>query len=137
MRARLARWALLCMAGFCTPGFAADSPPPHAPGFRLPTQRGSVSLDSLQGKVVYVDFWASWCVPCGKSFPWLQSVQDKYRSRGLVVVAINLDKEREAALEFLQAHPSKLLVAFDPEGTAALAYRVPGMPSSARLRSIA
>jgi len=101
-----------------------------APRFSLPTRESSVSLDSLQGKVVYVDFWASWCGPCRQSFPWMKSMYDRYASRGLVIVAINLDKDRGAAESFLQKYPAPFTIAFDPSGKTAKAYKVWGMPTS-------
>jgi thiol-disulfide isomerase/thioredoxin len=54
-------------------------------------------LPALQGKVVLVDFWASWCAPCKKSFPVMNALQQKYASEGLVIVAVNVD---EAASDF-------------------------------------
>jgi len=101
-----------------------------APGFSLPGRDGKVSLEALRGRLVYVDFWASWCAPCQASFPWLQAMHDRYASKGLTIVAINLDKFRDAADEFLRLHPAPFLVAFDPTGGTAAAYDVGAMPSS-------
>jgi thiol-disulfide isomerase/thioredoxin len=109
----------------------AATPPRSAPSFRLPTRDGStVALDSLNAKVVLVDFWASWCVPCRKSFPWLASMHQQYGSKGLVIVAINLDKKPELAESFLSQYPAPFLVAFDPKGETAEAFHVSGMPST-------
>jgi len=80
--------------------------------------------------VVYVDFWASWCVPCRESFPWMASMSEKYRSQGLTVVAINLDKNRDAADAFLEKFTSPFTVAFDPAGRTAERFNVQAMPSS-------
>ena len=101
-----------------------------APSFSLPTRQGSVALDSLEGKVVYVDFWASWCGPCQQSFPWMKTMYDRYGSKGLAIVAINLDKDRGAAESFLEKHPAPFTVAFDPSGKTAKAFKVWGMPTS-------
>jgi cytochrome c biogenesis protein CcmG, thiol:disulfide interchange protein DsbE len=106
----------------------ADSVP--APGFALPTRTGTVALDSLRGKVVLVDFWASWCEPCRRSFPWLASLHQRYSQHGLEIVAINLDKNRPAAEAFLRKFPAPFVVAFDPAGATAEAFRVSAMPSS-------
>lgn len=102
-----------------------------APSFSLPTNSSSqIDLDSLRGKVVCLDFWASWCDPCRKSFPWMDSLQSKYGERGFTVVAVNLDKKREAAMDFLEKHSSSFPIAFDPTGTTAEKYGVKGMPNS-------
>jgi len=101
-----------------------------APAFSLPTETGTVALESLRGSVVLLDFWASWCGPCQKSFPWLGSMQARYGARGLRIVAVNLDKSRSSALEFLEKHPASFPVAFDPSGKTARAFKVPGMPTS-------
>ncbi len=101
-----------------------------APAFNLPTADGTVSLDSLRGRVVYVDFWASWCVPCKQSFPWMKTLNDRYAAKGLVIVAINLDKDRDAAESFLLKYPAPFRVAFDPSGKTAKAFKVWGMPTS-------
>jgi thiol-disulfide isomerase/thioredoxin len=104
--------------------------PPDAPRFSLPTPHGTVALDSLQGHVALVDFWASWCEPCRRSFPWLSSLQQRYAGRGLVLVAIDVDKDRAAADAFLSRFDPAFTVAFDPAGRTAAAFKVRGMPSS-------
>ncbi|MDG1815260.1 MAG: TlpA disulfide reductase family protein [Glaciecola sp.] len=87
------------------------------------------SLTDLEGKVVYVDFWASWCVPCRRSFPWMNQMQQQYGDE-LVILAINLDQEPELAQQFLMDNPSAFHVEFNPSGELAQAYQVIGMPSS-------
>lgn len=119
---------LLAVPAFAGP--AAQSPPRPAPRFSLPGAAGTVALDSLRGRVVYLDFWASWCGPCRASFPWMEAMQQRYRAKGLSVVAINLDRERRAADGFLARHPASFAVAFDPAGKVAEAYGVAAMPTS-------
>jgi cytochrome c biogenesis protein CcmG/thiol:disulfide interchange protein DsbE len=89
-----------------------------------------VDLARLRGKVVYLDFWASWCKPCRESFPWMNSVQSAYAKQGVVVVAVNVDQERALADAFLQQYPAQFQVYYDPSGKLAESYRVVGMPSS-------
>ncbi len=102
-----------------------------APEFSLPAASGKpIALDSLRGQVVYVDFWASWCGPCRRSFPWMNDIQQRYGDRGFTVVAVNVDKKRADADRFLQANPARFVVVYDPDGKAPLAYAVAGMPSS-------
>ncbi len=102
-----------------------------APSFTLPIHAGgTVSLDSLRGKVVLVDFWASWCGPCKMSFPWLRTMHERYSSKGLEIVAIDLDKSRDAADAFLEEIPAPFVVADDPSGKTAEAFKVKAMPSS-------
>lgn len=90
----------------------------------------TLDLSHYRGKVVLVDFWASWCTPCRKSFPWLNEMQRKYGEHGLVVIGVNVDATRSAAEEFLRDVPSQFQIIYDPTGTLATEYRVPGMPSS-------
>jgi len=92
-----------------------------------------VDLAAWKGKVVYVDFWASWCVPCRQSFPWMTSLQKQYGADGLVVVAVNLDHVRADADRFLQQYPAGFTVRFDPQGRLAQDFKVRGMPTSALL----
>jgi cytochrome c biogenesis protein CcmG/thiol:disulfide interchange protein DsbE len=108
----------------------ASPNPPLAASFELPTATGTVTLDGLRNKVVLVDFWASWCGPCRQSFPWLSTMSQRYGENGLVVVAINLDKDRGLAETFLHQLSPPFIVAFDPAGKTAEAFNVTAMPSS-------
>ncbi len=102
-----------------------------APAFSLPTASGeAVALSSLRGRVVYVDFWASWCAPCRYSFPWMNGMQERYGGRGLSIVAINVDRRRADAARFLTANPPRFTVVYDDQGATPESYAVKGMPSS-------
>jgi thiol-disulfide isomerase/thioredoxin len=89
-----------------------------------------LDLASLRGKVVLVDFWASWCEPCRHSFPWLNEMQAKYAARGLVVIGVNVDRERADAAQFLHDVPAQFRIVYDPAGSLATRYDLPGMPVS-------
>lgn len=88
-----------------------------------------LDLAQYRGKVVLVDFWASWCEPCRLSFPWLNEMQARYGER-LVVIGVNVDRERAAANSFLAQTPAQFHIVYDPEGKLAARYEVMGMPSS-------
>ncbi len=122
--------ALALLLGIAAAAPAATVGAP-APAFALPDAAGkNVSLEGLRGQVVYVDFWASWCAPCRKSFPWMNDMAQKYGDRGFRVVAINVDKRRADADRFLAQVPARFTVVFDPAGSSPTAWDVQGMPSS-------
>ena len=89
-----------------------------------------LQIDAYAGKVVIVDFWASWCVPCRRSFPWMNEMVAKYTDQGLVVIAVNLDKEPEAADAFLSEVPADFEIRFDPDASLAQEFGVEAMPNS-------
>jgi len=87
-------------------------------------------LAAYEGKVVIVDFWASWCVPCRRSFPWLNTMHGKYDDDGLVIIGVNLDQERTAAAEFLAEFPPRFSIIYDTSKELAKEFGVIAMPSS-------
>ena len=89
-----------------------------------------LNLSSYEGRVVIVDFWASCCVPCRRSFPWMNDMHDKYTADGLVIIAVNLDRSADDAARFLAKYPAKFEIAYDPTGVLAKKYGVEVMPSS-------
>ena len=112
--------------------FAVEEGDP-APAFSLPSiyeGQSPISLQDLDGKTVYVDFWASWCAPCLKSLPLYNDMYHKYRDQGLEVVAINVDNPVEDGLDFLLDTPLDFLIPSDPDGEMATQFEVIGMPSS-------
>lgn len=90
----------------------------------------SFDLEAQRGKVVYLDFWASWCKPCRVSFPWMNSLLDKYPAERFTVVTINLDAEPELMHKFLDQVPARFDIYFDPSGGIAEQFELEGMPTS-------
>jgi thiol-disulfide isomerase/thioredoxin len=88
------------------------------------------SLDSLKGNVVVLDFWASWCVPCRTSFPFLDELQAKHAPQGLAVVGLTLEEDPDAVSAFLDAVPVRFTIARDPSGQAGEAFQVVAMPTT-------
>lgn len=124
-------FVLLLLAPLSALSAPAKSRAPRvAPSFQLPAREGTASLDSLRGQVVLVDFWASWCTPCRRSFPWMDSLLARYAGKGFSIVAINVDKDRAAADRFLIEHTAAFTIAYDPAGKTAEAYGVTAMPMS-------
>ena len=102
-----------------------------APSFTLKDLGGqNISLDQFKGEVVYVDFWATWCPPCRKSFPWMEQMHKRYKDLGLKIVAISLDGKRGVIDKFLKDNPVSFMILQDPNGKIADAYKLKGMPSS-------
>ena len=108
------------------------TPTATLPTATLPTATSAVTFDlaKLKGKVVYVDFWASWCGPCKQSFPWMNDMHAKYAARGLEIVAINVDAKQADAERFLATTPAKFTVAFDAKGVTPKQFAVKAMPTS-------
>ena len=90
----------------------------------------SLDLTAYRGKVIYLDFWASWCDPCRESFPFMDRIQREWGGRGLVVIAVNVDTERRLAADFLAATPVDFSIAYDPEGKLAEQWKLEGMPTT-------
>jgi len=85
---------------------------------------------AFKGKVVIVDFWASWCGPCKESFPAMNELQQKFGDRGLVIVAINEDEEKSDMQEFLKSNPTRFTVVRDAAQKLVAVAGIQAMPSS-------
>ncbi|NKB34266.1 MAG: redoxin domain-containing protein [Pseudomonadales bacterium] len=90
----------------------------------------NIKLSDLEGKTLFIDFWASWCAPCILSLPSYNKMYHKYKDQGLEVIAVNVDNPIEDGLDFLLDTPLDFLIPQDPEGNAAELFGVIGMPSS-------
>jgi len=89
-----------------------------------------VQVGELKGRVVLVDFWASWCAPCREELPVLEELYRKYREKGLVVIGVGQDKDAGKAAKFLRASPLSFPIVHDADGAVADRYAPPKMPSS-------
>ena len=121
---------MLFVFSVCWPGIAVASE-------KLKPFETIATIDSslhqtvpLAGKVVYVDFWASWCQPCRLSFPWMAQMAKKYGERGFQIVTINLDRDHAAAEKFLKEVGAEFKVVFDSTGSIAKMFKVDVMPTS-------
>ncbi|MEX2365273.1 MAG: TlpA disulfide reductase family protein [Pseudohongiellaceae bacterium] len=124
---------ILLMLSAGTPALSAQVGEP-APDFALPGLYSSASstLGDYRGKIIYLDFWASWCPPCLVSIPLLNELRNKYAARGadFEIVAVNVDTDPEDGRDFLLDNPVDYVVLSDPEGTVPGQYEIRGMPSS-------
>lgn len=94
------------------------------------TAAADFDLQEFHGKVVVLDFWASWCIPCRRSFPWMNNMQEKYGDEGLVIIGVNLDAVDADARAFLKETPADFRIINDPQGTLAREHDVIAMPTS-------
>jgi thiol-disulfide isomerase/thioredoxin/Cu/Ag efflux protein CusF len=103
-----------------------------APDFTLPTLSGApLRLAELRGKVVLLNFWATWCVPCRTEMPTLEALYQRYKDRGLEVLAVNVDMLSTAGVEaFVQEVTVTFPIVLDPSWSVAQAYRVLGLPTT-------
>ncbi len=86
--------------------------------------------DELKGKVVVLDFWASWCGPCKESFPVMEDLHQKYGAKGLVVLAVNVDEDAAAMKDFLKSHPASFTIVRDAGKKLVSTVNIASMPTS-------
>ena len=134
MRAN-SRWRLilsiLLWTSFCSLAVAVKPGEP-APILDLPLMGHDkhIVLSKLKGKIVYVDFWASWCGPCRQSLPLYEALYQRLSRQNFEILAVNLDEDFKDAEKFLQRHPVSYPVLLDPSGDSAKTWSVLAMPSS-------
>ena len=105
--------------------------PSPAPGFTLPDlERGKVSLKDFRGKLLMLNFWASWCVPCREEMPAMELLYQKYRDHGFVILGVNLKDNKKSAVAFVKELKITFPIAFDPNGEVGLLYGAWGLPAT-------
>ncbi len=132
MRRALVVWGGLALL-LCTFAVSAKALAPggKAPPVSLKDMSGKAyDWKTTSGKVVVVDFWASWCAPCKEELPVLDALYKKYRERGLEVIGVNQDENLENAAKFLRRSPLSFPVLHDAKREVAAAYAPTKMPSS-------
>jgi thiol-disulfide isomerase/thioredoxin len=125
--------SMLCaVATLAAMGSTAAETPRPAPACDLEAFDSPAAFDmrQLAGDVLYVDFWASWCTSCAKSFPFLNALHREFREDGLRIVGINLDEDIDDAKAFLAKRPAEFVLAVDASGQCPRAFGVTAMPSS-------
>ncbi len=125
----LHKWLLLIFILAQTPSYALEKGD-KALAFSLPNLQTQqiTKLDKFKGKVIYLDFWASWCAPCQTSFPLLDKLHNKLKTKGFAVVGINLDEEKADAEKFFSQFPVSFTLLRDNDGQYADQYGVETMP---------
>lgn len=119
------------LATFLCPVFALGAGETAAPMQLEDFYSGEiVSLQEYAGRVVYLDFWASWCGPCLKSMPFYEELYTRLGGENFEIIGVNLDENPDDAARFLEEHPVSFTVLLDPSGEAAGAWKIPALPSS-------
>jgi cytochrome c biogenesis protein CcmG/thiol:disulfide interchange protein DsbE len=126
-------FALTTLAGMST-GCTGGSGPAEgelAPDFVLPRLDGTVQkLSNYRGNVVLVNLWATWCPPCIEEMPLLDQIAREYGPRGLVILGIAGDEDREAVERFVQAQSPAFHILLDPGGAVGTQYGITGYPET-------
>ena|SRR5215831_20712139 len=124
------RFAVLALTlALALPALAGSAGP--APQFTLSARGGhNVSLAQYRGKVVMINFWASWCGPCRQEMPLLESIYKRYNRLGFTLLGVNVEPDSKAAEQWLKDTPVSFPILYDTDSTVSKLYEVAGMPST-------
>jgi len=103
---------------------------PAPVSFSAETDDGIFNSVQHKGDVIYLDFWASWCGPCRESFPWMNEMLSKYEDKGLRIIGLSLDQDKNLARRFADEFNAEFTIGFDVNGAVADQFQVKGLPSS-------
>ena len=102
-----------------------------APDFWFTTDQGeSTSLSAFRGKIVLLNFWATWCGPCRSEIPYIQRIYNEWSEEELVMLAINVSEGADDVTSFVQSNSLSFPVLLDSQGQVAARYLVPGLPTT-------
>ena len=102
-----------------------------APDFTLKNRQGdSVTLSDLRGKVVLINFWATWCGPCRTEMPLLEAMYQRYSALGFEMLGVNVEKDSSLSDGFLKETPVTFPILYDPENQVSKMFDVAAMPST-------
>ena len=99
-------------------------------GLQPLTNAAPLNFAQFKGKVIYVDFWASWCGPCATSFPFMNNLSRDLKAQGLEVIGVNLDENLDESKQFLEQQPANFIIASDPDQQCAKQFGLKAMPTS-------
>lgn len=117
--------------GFQAMQLSMPRAPVKAPPFTLKDPAGHVvELQNQRGKVVFLNFWATWCPPCRAEMPAMEKLQEEFKSKGLVVLAVSVNESRKEVVKFLKERKISLPVALDSDGTVSEDYGVRALPTT-------
>lgn len=123
--------AALAFIASAIPHAMAEAIRGKAPDFTLKSQSGeNIKLSELRGKVVFINFWASWCGPCRQEMPVLDQLYQRYRDLDFTVLGVNVEENPDAARSLLKDVPVTFPILFDSSNSVTKLYQVKGMPSS-------
>lgn len=102
---------------------------PNFTGYEINSNR-TVPFDDFKGQLIYLDFWASWCGPCLESLPFLEYIHQAYQGKGIIIIGVNIDEDRNNGMSFLKTHSISFLNLYDPKGFIGKKLGVKNMPTA-------
>lgn len=131
MKQAILKYVFACVVCLAAPFVSAAPTSGVAPDFSLPSNQGApISLSSLKGQVVMVNFWASWCGPCREEFPLMEDIYKRYKPVGFTILAVNIDTKQKHAEKMLGEVPVTFPVVFDTKNKISEQYELESMPST-------